>query len=244
MGENFGLDIPGNGEVLGEGFGCEGEDIGSIDGEALIVQHVFPGTTVEYSALIGHRACGVADVIVGTSGCRRCVDGESFVGVEIEACVGGGFGGPFVVASPVFGTAIEDGGFWFGKFSVVAEIGIEEGKFDIVFVVGARVATPVVDTEFLSGFAGPHSVIPRAHDEPVVGLLAGYFGGFVAGEGAVAVFGVKESADPEHCGFDVFELTRNGSGLPEIVVSVVADGVLPKGDRAFVEFFFDICDAA
>ncbi len=61
-----------------------------------------------------------------------------------------------------------------------------------------------MDVEFLTVSTSPHSVIPGPHDDPVVGLICLDFSGFVAGEGAVAVFRVKESADPEHCRLDIF----------------------------------------
>lgn len=41
LGEDLGFDVSGDGEVLGEWFGREGEDIGPGDGKLLIIEHVF-----------------------------------------------------------------------------------------------------------------------------------------------------------------------------------------------------------
>ena len=101
-----------------------------------------------------------------------------------------------------------------------------------------------MDVEFLSIAAGPHAVIPGAHDDPVVGLVASDFGGFVAGQGAIAVFGVEESADPEDGRFHVFKIGWDRACLPEVVECVVADCILPEGDCALVEIGFDICHTA
>lgn len=164
------------------------------------------------------------------------VDFEGAAGIEVEVEGFGGLGWPFVEFAPGFSSGIEHVGFGEFDFAVSAEEGIEEWEFDFILEVLAGVGLPVVDMEFIAGGAVPHAVEPWSHDDEVVGLFADELGGFVASEGSVAVFGIKKSADPEHGALDFFELGGDGSCLPEIVVGVVPDDIVPIGDSTFVEF--------
>lgn len=208
LGEDIGLNVAGDGEVLAKRFRAECEDIVAVEAEALVVEHIFARSSGQGATLVGNWVGGVGDVVV-CAGDWCAVRNEAFICAEIEVNFFGDFGRPLVEASPCFCSAIEDGCFGVDELGVASQKSVEEGEFDFVLVKGAGVATPIMGAKFLSGSAGPHSVVPRPHDEPVVGLVAIEFGCFVAGHWAIAVFGIKKSADPETCWFDIFELSRD-----------------------------------
>ena len=120
-GDQVGLDVAGDGEVVVEGRSGEGGDVFAAVGQAGIVRALIldkPGVPVgagvvsafDGSAAVGDGVGGVGCVRLEGVGVGGLLESEGAVGVQIEIMVGYIFGRPLRVVHPAVGAGLIGGG--------------------------------------------------------------------------------------------------------------------------------------
>ena len=200
----------------------------------VVVIHLHRGVFHE-----GNRLGWIGDITIRTRRTGRPGSQAALV-EEKQLLLAAIAGWPGVVAAPDIGAGLKNGRFCQVVLAFAFQVELKEWQLDLLAEVlgGFRIETGI--PQAIASTTGPAAMIPRAHDQAVIPSRAEFFGGFVAGQGAVVIFRVEKAPHIQHGGLDILQVGRQIHRLPEFVVGTMLHHFVPEADGSFQVFLVGV----